>query len=118
MTVDPRIATGHRPHCRALQAKSRDLSRQAPGDGQQGVRSARRCPAATWPTAFAACGPGDKANLAGDMVPNLGIITSYNDMLSAHQPFETYPERIRQAARDAGGVAQVAGGRARQCATA
>ena len=35
---------------------------------------------------FAACSPSDKADLAGDVVPNLGIITAYNDMLSAHQP--------------------------------
>ena len=58
---------------------------------------------------FAACGVSDKAALAGDAVPNLGIITAYNDMLSAHQPFETYPALIREAAREAGGVAQVAG---------
>ena len=64
---------------------------------------------------FAACGPVDKALLAGDRVPNLGIITSYNDMLSAHQPFETYPALIRQAASDAGGVAQVAGGVPAMC---
>ena len=41
-------------------------------------------------------------------VPNVGIITAYNDMLSAHQPFEGYPQIIRAAAR--GGTAQVAGG--------
>ena len=64
---------------------------------------------------FAACGPSDKAVLAGDQVPNLGIITSYNDMLSAHQPYETYPQLIKQAARDAGGVAQVAGGVPAMC---
>ena len=58
---------------------------------------------------FAACGPSDKAALAGDVLPNLGIITAYNDMLSAHQPYETYPDLIRRAARDAGAVAQVAG---------
>ncbi|WP_439529719.1 phosphogluconate dehydratase [Pannonibacter sp.] len=58
---------------------------------------------------FAACGPSDKAALAGDVLPNLGIITAYNDMLSAHQPYETYPDLIRQAAREAGAVAQVAG---------
>ena len=39
--------------------------------------------------AFAACGPGDKAALAGDTIAIIGIITAYNDMLSAHQPFET-----------------------------
>ena len=64
---------------------------------------------------FAACAPGDKAQLAENRVPNLGIVTSYNDMLSAHQPFETFPALIKQAARDAGGVAQVAGGVPAMC---
>jgi phosphogluconate dehydratase len=64
---------------------------------------------------FAACGVTDKQNLKDDIVPNLGIITAYNDMLSAHQPFETYPALIRAAARDAGGVAQVAGGVPAMC---
>ncbi|MGE3305197.1 MAG: phosphogluconate dehydratase [Rhizobiaceae bacterium] len=64
---------------------------------------------------FAACAPGDKAMLAGDRVPNLGIITAYNDMLSAHQPYETYPALIKDAAREAGGVAQVAGGVPAMC---
>ncbi len=58
---------------------------------------------------FAVCSPSEKVALAGDRVPNLGIITSYNDMLSAHQPFETYPNLIKEAAREAGGIAQVAG---------
>lgn len=64
---------------------------------------------------FAACAAPDKADLAGDTVPNLGIITSYNDMLSAHQPFETFPALIKQAAREVGGVAQVAGGVPAMC---
>ncbi len=64
---------------------------------------------------FAVCSPRDKEALAGDVVPNLGIITAYNDMLSAHQPFETYPALIRQAASEAGGVAQVAGGVPAMC---
>ena len=64
---------------------------------------------------FAACNAGDKAALAGDAVPNLGIITAYNDMLSAHQPLESFPALIRQAAREAGGVAQVAGGVPAMC---
>ena len=64
---------------------------------------------------FAACGPADKSALKGDISPNLGIITAYNDMLSAHQPYETYPEQIRQAAREVGGVAQVAGGVPAMC---
>ena len=64
---------------------------------------------------FAACAAGDKEALAGDHVPNIGIITAYNDMLSAHQPFETFPALIREAAREAGGVAQVAGGVPAMC---
>ena len=57
----------------------------------------------------------DKAALVAEKAPNIGIITAYNDMLSAHQPFETYPEKIRAAARAAGGTAQVAGGVPSMC---
>ncbi|MCX7347639.1 MAG: phosphogluconate dehydratase [Alphaproteobacteria bacterium] len=64
---------------------------------------------------FAACGAADKNALRNGSGPNLGIVTAYNDMLSAHQPFETYPELIRRAARDAGGTAQVAGGVPAMC---
>ena len=48
---------------------------------------------------FAACAPADKAKLAGNKALNLGIVTSYNDMLSAHQPYQFYPEIIKDAAR-------------------
>ncbi len=65
--------------------------------------------------AFAASPPGDKSELAHGTAGNLGIITAYNDMLSAHQPFETYPALIRDAARAAGGTAQVAGGVPAMC---
>ena len=64
---------------------------------------------------FAACGAGDKSALAGDVVPNLGIITAYNDMLSAHAPYVDYPDLIKKAAKEAGGVAQVAGGVPAMC---
>ncbi len=64
---------------------------------------------------FAACGPQDKDMLRNGSGPNIGIVTSFNDMLSAHQPFETYPELIRNAARAAGGTAQVAGGVPAMC---
>ncbi len=64
---------------------------------------------------FAACGAGDKNALRNGTGPNLAIITSYNDMLSAHQPFEHYPNLIRDAAREAGGTAQVAGGVPAMC---
>ena len=64
---------------------------------------------------FAACGVTDKTMLRFGEAPNLAIVTSFNDMLSAHQPFERFPELIRQAARDAGGTAQVAGGVPAMC---
>jgi len=64
---------------------------------------------------FAACGPLDKSRLKEDHAGNLGIITAYNDMLSAHQPFERFPALIREAAREAGGVAQVASGVPAMC---
>jgi len=65
--------------------------------------------------AFAACSPSDKAKLAGTKTPNLGIVTSYNDMLSAHQPYATYPDLIKEAARSIGATAQVAGGVPAMC---
>ncbi|MGR3464686.1 phosphogluconate dehydratase [Limimaricola sp.] len=64
--------------------------------------------------AYAATGE-DKDALATGRAPNIGIITAYNDMLSAHQPFETYPAQIREAARKAGATAQVAGGVPAMC---
>jgi phosphogluconate dehydratase len=63
----------------------------------------------------AAAAGADKAAVAGARVPNLGIVTAYNDMLSAHQPFERFPALIKEAARRAGGTAQVAGGVPAMC---
>lgn len=65
--------------------------------------------------AFAACGANDKAALRGETQPSIGIVTAYNDMLSAHQPYERYPAMIRESVRAAGGVAQVAGGVPAMC---
>jgi phosphogluconate dehydratase len=64
--------------------------------------------------AYAAMGQ-DQTKLATERTPNIGIVTAYNDMLSAHQPFETFPDIIRNAARAAGGTAQVAGGVPAMC---
>jgi phosphogluconate dehydratase len=65
--------------------------------------------------AYAAMPDADKATLVRETAGNLGIVTAYNDMLSAHQPYETYPELIRRAARELGGTAQVAGGVPAMC---
>ncbi len=69
---------------------------------------------ANWAHAFAASPDQDKARALAQ-APNIGIVTAYNDMLSAHQPLEHYPEIIRQAAREVGATAQVAGGVPAMC---
>ena len=58
---------------------------------------------------FAACGAEDKQSLKGQTSANLGIVTAYNDMLSAHQPLKDYPDLIKAAAQAVGATAQVAG---------
>jgi phosphogluconate dehydratase len=63
----------------------------------------------------AGCAVQDKVMLLGGQWASLGIVTAYNDMLSAHAPYERYPEIIRKAAREAGAVAQVAGGVPAMC---
>jgi phosphogluconate dehydratase len=57
----------------------------------------------------------DKIWLAQTKVPNIGIVTSYNDMLSAHQPYARFPDLIKKTAREAGATAQVAGGVPAMC---
>jgi phosphogluconate dehydratase len=64
---------------------------------------------------FAACAAGEKADLAGSEKPNIAIVSSYNDMLSAHEPFKDAPALIKQAIKEAGGVAQFAGGVPAMC---
>ena len=59
--------------------------------------------------ASAGCGPQDKNHLDKNIVPNLGIITAYNDMLSAHKTYESYPKILRKFALKHNSVAQVAG---------
>ncbi|MBE0439689.1 MAG: phosphogluconate dehydratase [Gammaproteobacteria bacterium] len=64
---------------------------------------------------FAACAASEKADLSVSVKANIGIISAYNDMLSAHQPYKDYPDIIKQAANKAGGVAQFAGGVPAMC---
>ncbi|MBG23603.1 MAG: phosphogluconate dehydratase [Idiomarinaceae bacterium] len=64
---------------------------------------------------FAACGKEDKGELRSLTRANIGIVTAYNDMLSAHQPYHDYPDKLKAAIRDVGSVAQVAGGVPAMC---
>jgi len=70
---------------------------------------------ANWAHAFAGQTIADKLTAMDGSKPNVGIVTAYNDMLSAHQPFERFPTVIREAAREVGATAQVAGGTPAMC---
>jgi len=70
---------------------------------------------ANWAHAFAGQTIADKLTAMDGSKPNIGIVTAYNDMLSAHQPFERFPALIREAARKVGATAQVAGGTPAMC---
>jgi phosphogluconate dehydratase len=65
--------------------------------------------------AFAALPARDKLRVVAERVPHLAIVSAYNDMLSAHQPYESYPALIREQARALGATAQVAGGVPAMC---
>lgn len=64
---------------------------------------------------FAACGSSEKADLRSMTKANVAIVSAYNDMLSAHQPYETYPSIIKEAVTAVGSVAQFAGGVPAMC---
>ena len=65
--------------------------------------------------AIAALPKNDKLKIVSERKPNLAIVTAYNDMLSAHKPYESYPNIIREAAANFGATAQVAGGVPAMC---
>ena len=65
--------------------------------------------------AFAALPAIDKLRVVAERAPNIGVVTAYNDMLSAHQPYERFPALIRDEAHRLGATAQVAGGVPAMC---
>ncbi|MBH0236804.1 phosphogluconate dehydratase [Methylobrevis albus] len=114
MTLDARIGdVTERIARRSYDTRQRYLERIRIA-GEKGPRRSRLA-CGNLAHGFAACGPSDKAALKGDVVPNLAIVTAFNDMLSAHQPYERFPDLIRAAAREVGAVAQVAGGVPAMC---
>jgi phosphogluconate dehydratase len=70
---------------------------------------------ANWAHAFAASPDGDKVRMRDPTAPNVAIVSAYNDMLSAHQPLERFPDIIRRAAHEVGASAQYAGGVPAMC---
>ena len=113
MTLNPTIAdVTERIRRRSAGSRSAYLARMAAAAEAGPRRAHLTC--GNQAHAYAAMG-ADKAALAAGRTPNIGIITAYNDMLSAHQPYEAYPALIREAARKAGATAQLAGGVPAMC---
>jgi phosphogluconate dehydratase len=108
------------PRIRDVTERIRERSRETRAAYLERLREQGRGPARTRLSCtnlahgFAAAGP-DKESLKTLRWPNLGIVTAYNEMLSAHQPYERFPGLIRQAAREAHATAQVAGGVPAMC---
>jgi phosphogluconate dehydratase len=100
-----------RERSRALRAAYLQRVRTA---GQRS-RGSDRLGCANVAHAFAALPANDKLRVVAEHAPNIGVVTAYNDMLSAHQPYEGFPGIIRDEARRAGATAQVAGGVPAMC---
>jgi phosphogluconate dehydratase len=113
MKVHPKVAAvTERIVARSARSRSAYLARMRAAGDKGPARAHLSCSGQAH--AFAAAGP-DQDALARGRGGNLAIVTTYNDMLSAHQPFERFPELIRAAAREVGGTAQVAGGVPAMC---
>ena len=111
-TLNPRVReVTERIRERSGDSRRAYLERTA---SQAGEPARKRLSCTNLAHGFAASG-SDKEALKAMRWPNLAIVTSYNDMLSAHQPFERFPGLIRHAAREAGATAQVAGGVPAMC---
>ena len=78
-------------------------------------RGADRLGCANVAHAFAALPSNDKFKVVAEKAPNIGIVNAYNDMLSAHAPYQNYPDLIKTEARKHGATAQVAGGVPAMC---
>lgn len=105
--VTARIRERSRPSRKAYLARVEAMHNNGPRRGALGCANLAH--------GFAACATHEKQHLRTGTVANLAIVTAYNDMLSAHQPYERFPAIIKKAACEAGGVAQVAGGVPAMC---
>ena len=105
--VTDRIAERSKPPRAAYLHQIREAGDRGPARG--------RLACANLAHGFAASGKTDKKALRGVVKPNIAIVSSYNDMLSAHKPFEAFPAQLKQAVLEAGGIAQFAGGVPAMC---
>jgi phosphogluconate dehydratase len=105
--VTQRIRTRSAPTRSAYLARIKRLVGRPPGADRMGCANVAH--------AFAALPANDKLRVVAEKAPHIGVVTAYNDMLSAHQPYESYPELIRAEARRLGATVQVAGGVPAMC---
>lgn len=105
--VTQRIRTRSAPTRTAYLARVEALAARPRGADRMGCANVAH--------AFAALPANDKLRVVAERAPNLGIVTAYNDMLSAHQPYESYPALLRAEAQRQGATAQVAGGVPAMC---
>ena len=113
MSIHPTLkSVTDRVIARSADTRSKYLERMAAAQNKGPSRGHLSCSGQAH--AFAAAGE-DQGELATGIGGNLGIVTAYNDMLSAHQPFEHFPDVMHAAARSVGGTAQVAGGVPAMC---
>jgi len=98
---------------RSREGRADYLERMDAARGDQPGRAKLSC--ANWAHAFAASPDGDKTTMRSPTAPNIAIVSAYNDMLSAHQPLERFPQIIKAAARSVGATAQFAGGVPAMC---
>ena len=96
---------------RATRERYLHMIHAAASDGP--MRGKLQC--ANFAHGVAGCGTEDKQSLKMMNAANVAIVSSYNDMLSAHQPYEHYPDQLKQALRDIGSVGQFAGGVPAMC---
>lgn len=107
VAVTQRIADRSRPYRQSYLARLEQVKK---GGVQRGGLSCTNLA-----HGFAAFPTNDKLVLRQQEKPSIAIVSAYNDMLSAHQPFARFPELIKTAVREAGGVAQFAGGTPAMC---
>lgn len=98
---------------RSEQSRTEYLDKMQQGFSQHVTRKVLSC--GNLAHGFAACSATEKDKLSDDVTPNIAIVSAYNDMLSAHKPYEHYPEMIRKYAQQNNCVAQVAGGVPAMC---
>jgi len=105
--ITARIAARSRPTREAYLAQLHAASAREPGQDRMGCANVAH--------AFAGMPLDDRFKVVTERRPNIGIVTAYNDMLSAHTPLQAYPAFIKDEARKLGATAQVAGGVPAMC---